>query len=155
MDDILKRLTDKNDRAAYEYAKEIVSESAVSDRYYRNFPDFFSLLNDRSSYVRTRGFILCCSQARWDCDGRLKECLPEMLKLLNDEKPTVVRQCLKALTGVMTFLPELREDVRKGVEGIDLSGYKDSMVPLIKKDMQELLTKTTEMCPGKTGGNPR
>lgn len=139
MNDILKRLTDKNDRAAYEYAKQIASESAGSDRYYNCLNDFASLLTDESSYVRTRGFVLCCSQARWDRDGRIKAILPEMMPLLNDRKPTVVRQCLKALTEVAMYLPELNDELKKEISGINLTGYKDSMAPLIKRDMDEVM----------------
>lgn len=138
MNDILEKLTDKNDKAAYEYAKLVASESAGSDKYYGYLQDFASLLDDESSYVRTRGFILCCSQARWDREGKLKELLPRMLVLLNDKKPTVVRQCLKALLEVAMFHPELNEELRRGIAGIDLLRYKDSMAPLIKKDIEEV-----------------
>ena len=33
---------------------------------------FFCLINAKSSYVRTRGFVLCCAQARWDTQGKLQ-----------------------------------------------------------------------------------
>ena len=62
-----------------------------------------------------------------------------MSVLVNDEKPTVVRQCLGALHEVVIYRPELSERVYEAVKNIDLSRYKDSMSPLIKKDAEELL----------------
>lgn len=62
-----------------------------------------------------------------------------MIPILNDPKPTVVRQCLASLHEVILYLPELADDIVAAVNGIDLSQYKDSMSPLIKKDAEELL----------------
>jgi len=58
---------------------------------------------------------------------------------LNDPKPTVVRQCLASLHEVVLYLPDMTDDIVAAVKGIDLSKYKDSMTPLIKKDAAELL----------------
>lgn len=62
-----------------------------------------------------------------------------MLALLHDEKPTVVRQYLTALHEVILYRPELHEVIKSEVEKIDVSKCKDSMSPLIKKDIDELL----------------
>jgi hypothetical protein len=118
---------------------EISAKSAASAEYYAYFDEFIGLLPSKSSYVRTRGFILACAQARWDDKGKLAGAPKSMLTLLNDEKPTVVRQCLKALHEVVLYRPDLCEAIKAEVERIDLSKYKDSMSPLIKKDMSELL----------------
>lgn len=139
MEDLIERLQDKDDKKAYEFSKEICAKSADSDAYYAFFNQFMSLLESESSYVRTRGFVLCCAQAKWDTEGKLCKALPSMARLLNDEKPTVVRQCLKALNGVVAYRPELVGLIKSEVGRIDLSKYKDSMSPLIKKDIGELL----------------
>lgn len=85
------------------------------------------------------GRTICCAQARWDEEGRLAEAIPDMLALLHDEKPTVVRQCLGALREVILYRPELHEVIKSEVEKLDVAKYKDSMSPLIKKDAYELL----------------
>ena len=139
MRDIIALLQDKDDKKAYALTKEISAKSAASAEYYAYFDDFIGLLASKSSYVRTRGFILACSQARWDDKGKLAGALQAMLPLLNDEKPTVVRQCLGALHEVVLFRPELCEAIKAEVERIDLSKYKDTMAPLIQKDRDELL----------------
>lgn len=139
MNDIILRLKDKDDKAAYEYAKKIGSESSETDKYLGLIPEFAEMLTDKSSYVRTRGFCLICNQARWADDGQIDTVFDRMSELLNDDKPTVVRQCLGALCEVVTFRPEMTERIVQAVNRIDLSKYKDSMLPLIERDMNELM----------------
>ena len=81
-----------------------------------------------SSYVRIRGSSLCCAQARWDTDGKLKNALPSMLSLLHDPKPTVVRQCLGSLHEVKLYHPELSKIIDAEVQTIDLSNHKDRFI---------------------------
>ena len=131
-------LHDNKDEVAYAAAKRIAAESESSDKFYKYIPEFAKLLGHKKSYVRIRALILCCSQARWDNDGIIAKYLPQMLKLLYDEKPTVVRQSLNALKEVVVFRPELSETIEYELSKIDVSGYKDSMIPLIKKDIAEL-----------------
>ena len=146
MEELLKELTGKDDQRAYAKTKEIVAASELSPEYYPYFEMFASLLKDRKSYVRVRALMLCCCQARWDGEGKLRKALPAMLALLSDEKPTVVRQCLAALREVVRFRPELSGEIQEAAKKIDPARYKDSMTPLIKRDVDELL-KWIE-CPG-------
>lgn len=138
MEEILRKLKDKNDKAAYEFAKQISAESSVSDKYLVLIPSFAEMLQDKSSYVRTRAFILICNQARWANGGQMEAVFDKMLPLLNDPKPTVVRQCLKALREVLLFRPELSGKIENALAEMDLSKYKDSMSPLIEKDVASL-----------------
>lgn len=135
---LIQELQDKDDRKAYALSKEICAKSAATDEYYAYFDGFVSLMNAKSSYVRTRGFVLCCAQARWDALGKLQGALEDMLRLLHDDKPTVVRQCLSALHEVVLYRPELCPAILEELARMDPSGYKDSMAPLIEKDIQKL-----------------
>lgn len=49
------------------------------------------------------------------------------------------RQCLASLHGVVLHLPEMTDAILAAIKDIDLSKYKDSMSPLIKRDAEELL----------------
>ena len=138
MNSLISELTAKDDPAAYARTKEIAAASELSPEYYPHLEEFASLLGDAKSYIRTRAFILSCSQARWDSEGRLRKILPEMLALLHDPKPTVARQCLNAVKEIAVFRPELCGEIRKALSEIDLSKYRDSMAPLIRKDMDEV-----------------
>lgn len=139
MEVILQQLTDKDDDRAFKRTKEIAAVSEFSPEYYSFLEQFASLLQNSKTYIRTRAFILCCSQARWDDEGRIRKILPDMLKLLHDPKPTVVRQCLNAVQELIVFRPELCSCIRKEVESIDLSAYRETMVPLIQKDIGVVL----------------
>lgn len=135
----ISKLTDKNEMAAYEYCKQVVVESAQSDEHFNLIDGLVSLLTDKNSYVRTRGFGLICAQARWDKEGKIKSVWKKMIPLLNDPKSTVVRQCLSSFHEVVLYLPEMTDDLVMAINGIDLSKYKNSMSPLIKKDVDALL----------------
>ena len=58
--------------------------------------------------------------------------------LRNDPKPTVVRQCLNALHEVVVFRPELSDKIENALAEMDVSKYKDSISPLILKDVEAL-----------------
>lgn len=131
-------LQDKDDDVAYTATKKIASESEFSDKYYKCIPEFVELLSHKKSYIRTRAMILCCSQARWDNEGVIARYLPQMLRLVHDEKPTVVRQSLNALKEIAVFRSELCETIASELEKINLSEYKESMIGLIQKDIDEL-----------------
>lgn len=136
---ILQKLTDKDDKAAYEYAKKINIESAKSDKYLCMISMFADMLQDKSSFVRARFFILICAQARWANEGQIESVFDQMKVLLNDPKPTVVRQCLNAMHELVLYRPGMSDAVKEALLNIDISQYKDSMSSLIKKDIDELI----------------
>ena len=80
-----------------------------------------------------------CRQARWDENGVIDRHLGRALAILEDEKPTAVRQALAALLDVVPYKRTLWPVIRGRLEAMDLSRYKDSMSPLIQKDIQTLL----------------
>lgn len=141
MKDILFKLTNNNHKAAHEFTKEIIFESTSSDKYLNLIPSLLELLKDENSYVRTRAFTIICAQARWAKNGQIESVFNQMLPLLNDSKPTVVRQCLNALHEVVLYRPELSDKVRKALSKIDLSKYQDGMSSLIEKDIILLQSK--------------
>ena len=136
---LIQELTNKDDKKAYEYAKKISIESSKTNKYVDMIDDFASMLQDKSSFIRTRFFILICDQARWANKGQIEGVFKKMKPLLNDPKPTVVRQCLNALHEVAIYRPELSDTIYNEISKIDLSIYKDTMAPLIKKDIDELI----------------
>ncbi len=138
MTDIFTLLKDTDNKKAYAFFKVLKAESEESDIHYADFDGFLELIRDGSSYVRTRGFSLCCAQAKWDNEGKLQRNLPQLLIMLSDDRPTAVRQCIKALYEVIEYRSELCGRIEAGLSGIELSGYSDSMRPLIEKDIDGL-----------------
>jgi len=147
MRNLIEELTDIDDKKAYARTKEIAAVSERSPEYYSQLETFASLLNDKKSYIRTRAFILCCSQARWDDEGRLEQLLPRLTALFHDPKPTVVRQCLNAVKEIVVFRPELSGNILQELDRMDLPGYKGSMSNLIRADIAELRELIEEATP--------
>lgn len=137
--DIITGLQNKNNEEAYQLLLQLERQATESNALYQHFDDFVGLLNNKSSYVRTRGFRLACSQARWDIDDRIDENLDVMLCMLDDKKPIAVRQCLEALHIVVIYKPDsIADKINAKLESMDLSKYSDSMIPLIENDIEEL-----------------
>ena len=136
--DIIDGLQNKKDTEAHQLLLQLEAQSADSDELYGYFDEFLELMKSKSSFVRTRGFRLACAQAKWDVDEKIEKNLDRLLSMLNDQKPTAVRQCLAALHIVVLYKPNLAERIGGNLDTIDLSKYKDSMSPLIQKDIEEL-----------------
>ncbi len=136
--DIIAGLENKNNAEAYQLLLELEGRSAVSNECYGYFETFLTLLESKNSLVRTRGFRLACAQAQWDVEDKIEKNLDTLFSMLEDEKPTVVRQCLAALHQVVLYQPNLIEKIQEKLKAMDLSKYKDSMRPLIEKDVEAL-----------------
>lgn len=136
---LLSMLTAKDTKQGYATFLELERLSEESDDLYPYTERFADMVNDRAWAVRCRGFRLFCKQARWDTEGVIDRDLDRTLAILEDEKPTAVRQALAALLDMAPYKRELWPVIRKRVETMDLSCYKDSMAPLIKKDIEKLL----------------
>ena len=136
--DIIAGLQNQNDKEAHQLLLQLESRSAETDELYAYFEDFLGLLKGKSSYVRTRGFRLICALAQWDHENKIEQNIDTLLSMLDDEKPTAVRQCLAALHNIVLYKPDLSETIEAKLDQTDLSKYKDSMSPLIQKDIDEL-----------------
>ena len=139
LDILLSMLTAKDTKRGYGAFLELEHLSEESDDLYPYTERFADMVSDRAWAVRCRGFRLFCKQARWDGDGVIDRCLDRALAILEDEKPTAVRQALAALLDVVPYKRTLWPVIRGRLEAMDLSRYKDSMSPLIQKDIQTLL----------------
>lgn len=136
---LLSMLTAKDIKQGYGALLELEHLSEESDDLYPYTERFAEMVIDRAWAVRCRGFRLFCKQARWDESEVIDRNLDRALVILEDEKPTAVRQALAALLDVVPYKRELWPVIRGRLETMDLNRYKDSMAPLIQKDMQTLL----------------
>ena len=140
-EDLLENLTSKKDGEACALAERIVTESRESDRWYPCMDAVASLLSHPKSLVRNRALHILAANVRWDREGRFDRILPEYLTHITDEKPITARQCIQALAEVGLSSPRYIPGILQALEQADLSGYKDSMRPLIEKDIAFTLQK--------------
>lgn len=136
-ENIVAKLTVKDDKYACAFADKIISESQETDEWYEYFDDFASLLDHPKSLVRNRVLNILAANAQWDEENRFDSIISDFLKHITDEKPITARQCIKALAQVGLAKPQYIERILSSFQSADLSKYKDSMRPLIEKDIAE------------------
>jgi len=137
MQEIINKLTAKDDKFACALADKIIVESRECDTWYEYFDAFASLLNHPKSLVRNRALHILAANTQWDVENRFDAILPEFLTHVTDEKPITARQCIQALAQVGLAKPQYIPQILDCFHNVDLSKYKDSMRPLIEKDMAE------------------
>ena len=140
----LTLLTSKDDKAACAYAEKIISESRESDAWYNCFDEFAFLLHHPKSLVRNRALSILAANAKWDDENRFDGILPGYLSHIMDEKPITARQCVKALAEVGRAKPQYIPEILSALQSADLSQYKDSMRPLIEKDIRETIERLSK-----------
>lgn len=150
--DVAEKLTSADDKYACAFADKIISESQLTDEWYEYFEDFASLLDHPKSLVRNRILYILAANAQWDDENRFDLIMEDYLRHINDEKPITARQCIKALAQVGRAKPRYIPRILEALRNADLSKYKESMAPLIEKDISETVRTLTE---GKlpSGGN--
>ena len=137
-------LTASDDKYACAFADKIISESWETDEWYDLFEEFASLLNHPKSLVRNRALTILAANAQWDDENKFDAVIENYLSHITDEKPITARQCVKALAQIGQAKPQYVPMILAALRSANLSKYKDSMRPLIEKDIQnttEVLTK--------------
>ena len=145
MQDIIAKLIAKDDKYACAIADKIISESQDTDEWYEYFDEFASLLNHPKSLVRNRVLYILATNAQWDNENRFDAIISEYIAHVTDDKPITARQCIKALAQIGVAKPQYIPRILLCLHEADLPKYKDSMRPLIEKDMAEkerILTAT-------------
>ena len=136
-ENIIAKLTAKDDKYACAFADKIIAESREINEWYEYFDDFASLLDHPKSLVRNRVLYILAANAQWDEENRFDAIISDFLTHITDEKPITARQCVKALVQVGLAKPQYIPKILSAFHDADLSNYKDSMRPLIEKDMAE------------------
>ena len=91
------------------------------------------------------------ANAQWDTENHFDGIISDFLSHITDEKPITARQCVKALAQVGMAKPQYISMILSAFRDADMSKYKDSMRPLIEKDMAEterILTDFRRTTPG-------
>ena len=136
-ENVTARLTVKDDKYACAFADKVILESQETDAWYEYFDEFASLLNHPKSLVRNRILYILAANAQWDEENRFDAIISDFLAHITDEKPITARQCIKALAQVGLAKPQYVPLLLSHLQSADLSKYKDSMRPLIEKDIAE------------------
>ena len=128
---MMAKLYGKATKENYAALVELERCSEQSNVLYPYIGLFLEMIGSEKYEIRVRGFRLLCKQARWDVEHRIDEHLDAVLAILEDEKPTVVRQALAALHDVLPYKKELHGAIREHILKINCFRYKDTMQGLI------------------------
>ena len=139
MKEKIKMLYDKDDKVAYKVLLELETEVTESNELYNYFNDLLNMLKNEKSFVRVRAFRLICALAKWDNENKIENNFDLILKELDDNTSTSVRQCLGKLNLILIYKPNLSGKVENKLKQLDLTKYKESMQSLIKKDIDSIL----------------
>ena len=96
-ENIVAKLTPKDDKYACSIADKIISESQETDEWYEYFDDFASLLSHPKSFVRNQALYILASNAQWDEKNLFDFIFSDFLAHVTDEKSITARQCIKSL----------------------------------------------------------
>ncbi len=139
MTERIKNLYNEDNNIAYKTLLELETITTESNELYDYFNEFLEMLNNNKTFIRVRGFRLICCLAKWDNENKINNNINIILKELEDEKGTSVRQCLEKLKLILMYKVDLTDIIENKVRNLDLSKYKESMQSLIKKDIDYIL----------------
>lgn len=137
-DKLIKILYNKETSDAWDKVQKVEADCEMSNNLYDQFDIFKKMLEDEKSYIRMRGFRILCKLSKWDINNKVNDNINNMLNVLNDDKPTIVRMCLQTINDLVIYKPELSTIINNALKNIDLSKYRDTMRPLIKKDIDNI-----------------
>lgn len=128
----------KDVKKAYSVLIELEKTSEVSNILYPYINVFMDMVQSKNYYVKVRGFRLFCMQSRWDDKHFIDKNIDFVLDILNEERPTIIRQALEYLKEIAIYKGELKEKLLEKVDNLDTTKFKDTMKDLIKKDIIKL-----------------
>lgn len=135
----IKCLYQNDTKSAYSNLLELEAISEGEAILYSHLNEFIAMLKSEKYVVRVRGFRLLCKQAKWDVDNIIDKNIEKILFAVHDKKPTAVRQALQYLRYIIPFKKRLHSKIKDTALSIDCSQFKETMRPLIEKDIHNLM----------------
>lgn len=129
----------KDDNVRYPSFLLLQSRSLFSKDLYPYWDVFYEKLSSENSYQRSIGLMLIADNVQWDTENKLQNTIDRYLKLLYDEKPITVRQCIQSLQKIITYQPNYNPRVISSLISFDLSQVKDTMRKSILLDILNVL----------------
>jgi hypothetical protein len=106
---------------------------------YQFWEAFRSRLSSGNSYQRSLGMMLLSENVRWDEENRMGLLIDEYLRLLGDEKPITVRQCIQSLENILLYKPELSRIISERLVALPLEKIRETMRKSILMDILQIL----------------
>ena len=140
----VKKLTEKNNDAAYAALCTLEAESEASAAVCAFWDAFAAMLDDKRTYVRMRGMVLLACNAQWAGPEQVMEMLERYLAHITDEKGAAARWCVQRLPQFAAACPGCFPRARQALLCADLSRYSESMASLLERDIRAALKRLPE-----------
>ncbi|MCC0637488.1 MULTISPECIES: SufBD protein [unclassified Clostridioides] len=140
IDLLIKELCSKNHTEAYKTFLFLENESKKSNITYCFFDYFLEMINNESSYIRTRGLLLIVANAKWDTDNKIEMNIDSILSHIVDKKPSVSRNFIQSLPNIIKYKKQLIHRIRAELSNADINIYNDNMKSLVEKDIRNTLS---------------
>ena len=79
MENLIQNLYNLDNKIAYSCLKELEVISYTSNEVYKFFETFVEMLDNKNSYIRTRGIVLISSNAKWDIDNKINSIIQQII----------------------------------------------------------------------------
>ena len=122
---LMEWLTEKDDKLRYHSLLLLQYRSEYYDDVYPFWDVFCEKLKSSNSYHRSIGLMLMA--------------IDDYLKILNDEKPITVRQCIQALSKIIPHKTHLHDKIANELMAINIMDIKLTMRKLILLDILNIL----------------
>lgn len=139
MEEKINILINADDKKAFDTLYELELITTESNELYSYFDTFLDMLNSDRTFVRVRGFRMICSLAKWDIDNRIDNNIDDILKELDDDTATSVRQCLSKINLIIMYKINLIDKIEVKMNSLNLCKYKESMQSLIERDIKRII----------------
>lgn len=136
---LVEWLSLKDDNIRYQSLLLLQNRSLFINDVYPYWDIFRSKLKSDNSYQRSVGLMLIAENAKWDTENRMEYAIDEYLKLLNDEKPVTIRQCVQSLAKIIPHKPGLNKKIAGKLVLFDFTVIKETMRRSILLDILNIL----------------
>ena len=136
---LVELLTEKDDKLRYHSLLLLEHRSEEYDDVYPFWDIFYKKLRSTNSYQRSIGVMLIAANVKWDRENRIDIIIDDYLRILDDEKPITVRQCIQSLGKIVAYRTNLHNKVVNELISIDIMDIKPTMRKLILIDILNIL----------------
>lgn len=136
---LIESLSLKDDNIRYQAFLLLQNRSLLFNDVYPYWDVFKGKLKSDNSYQRSIGLMLIAENVKWDTDNNIEDTIDEYLKLLNDEKPITIRQCIQSLGKIASYKSSLNDKISCQLISIDLMDIKETMRKSILLDILNVL----------------
>lgn len=129
----------KDDKVRYKALRLLLNRSSFYGDVYPYWDIFQDKLKSGNSYQRSIGVMMIAENVKWDNENKFDKTAGDYWKVLNDEKPITIRQCIQALSRVIPYYDNII--IAEKLMSINLFDIKETMRKVILLDILNILAQ--------------